>query len=131
MFHPQPSRPSSATARAEPACADPEDDLYLLPRAIDAADPPGDVTPTPAPEAALPELLSTGQVAAYFGRDARTIRRWKSRGILPAVSLFEGGVFYRLEDIRRLVSDRLVGVILKPSRAEKTAKEAPKAGPPT
>ena len=65
----------------------------------------------PNEAAALPTLLSTAEIAAAFGRSPRTIRRWVERRHLVPVRI-GGAVFFRVEELRRLISDRMVAAIL-------------------
>lgn len=65
----------------------------------------------PDEAAALPTLLSTAEIAAAFGRSPRTIRRWVERRHLVPVRI-GGAVFFRVEELRRLISDRMVAAIL-------------------
>ena len=65
----------------------------------------------PDEAAALPTMLSTAEIAAAFGRSPRTIRRWVERRYLVPVRI-GGAVFFRVEDVRRLISDRMVAAIL-------------------
>ena len=55
-------------------------------------------------EAKLPELLSAAEVEKYFGKSERTLRRWSDPkcGLLKKVSIGRA-IYYRVEDIRRLV----------------------------
>ena len=59
----------------------------------------------------LPELLSTAEVQAVFGRSSRTIRRWMRRNYLTPVRVGRS-LFFRPDDIRRIVSDELQDTIL-------------------
>ena len=74
----------------------------------------------PDEAAALPTMLSTAEIAAAFGRSPRTIRRWVERRYLVPVRI-GGAVFFRVEDVRRLISDRMVAAIL--------TQKSPPAGP--
>ena len=74
----------------------------------------------PDEAAALPTMLSTTEIAAAFGRSARSMRRWAQRGDLVPIRI-GGGVFFRAEDVRRLISDRMVAAIL--------TQKSPPAGP--
>ena len=49
-------------------------------------------------------LLTSRDVASYFQRSPRTIRRWRAAGLLPWVSLPNGGVAFEREEILTLVS---------------------------
>ena len=62
--------------------------------------------------APVPDMLSTQELAAKFGRSPRTIRRWAQRGDLVPIRV-GGGVFYRAEDVRRLIGDRMTASILQ------------------
>lgn len=64
----------------------------------------------------LPALLSTAEIGERFGRSARTIRRWVRRGYLVPVRV-GGAVFFRAEDVRQLIVERLVASISKPNAA--------------
>jgi excisionase family DNA binding protein len=55
---------------------------------------------------ALPRLLSTAEVAAIFRRSKRTIRNWTQRGYLRPVRVGRS-LFFRKDDVRALVADRL------------------------
>lgn len=66
--------------------------------------------------AAPPTMLSTAEIAAAFGRSPRSMRRWVERGYLVPVRI-GGAVFFRVEDVRRLISDRMVETILKQKAA--------------
>jgi excisionase family DNA binding protein len=57
-------------------------------------------------------LLSTADVAELFGRTNRTIQRWISRRHLVPVRV-GGAVFFRAEDVRRLVLGRISTAILQ------------------
>ena len=70
----------------------------------------------PDEASALPILLSTAEIAERFGRSARTIRRWVRRGYLVPVRV-GGAVFFRAEDVRQLIVERLVASISKPNAA--------------
>ncbi len=66
----------------------------------------------PGVSARLPTLVSTVEIAAAFGRSPRTIRRWVERRYLVPVRI-GGAVFFREEELRQLILDRMVAVILK------------------
>ena len=74
----------------------------------------GVIAPPSIPDgsAALPTVMSTAEIAAAFGRSPRSMRRWVERGYLVPVRI-GGAVFFRVEDVRRLISDRMVETILK------------------
>ena len=74
----------------------------------------------PDEAAALPTTLSTAEIGAAFGRSPRTIRRWVERRYLVPVRIGDG-VFFRAEDVRQLISDRMVAAIL--------TQKSPPAGP--
>jgi hypothetical protein len=66
----------------------------------------------PAPSS-LPSLLSSADVAAVFGRNERTLRRWAVRGHLVRVQVRVGrSVFYRAADITRLICGELQDAIV-------------------
>ena len=64
-----------------------------------------------ASTAGLPELLSAAEVQAVFGRSSRTIRRWMRRNYLTPVRVGRS-LFFRPDDIRRVISDELQDKIL-------------------
>lgn len=66
----------------------------------------------PAPEAVIPTMLTTAEIEAIFKRSNRTIRRWVSRGHLVPVHIGRS-LFFRADDVMRLVSGRLCDAILK------------------
>ena len=72
----------------------------------------------PEPSTAVPDMLPTGALAAKFGRSPRTIRRWVERGYLVPIRI-GAAVFFRAEDVLRLLNDQLVMSILerKPTRS--------------
>lgn len=75
----------------------------------------GVIAPPSIPDGAavrIPTMLSTAEIAAAFGRSPRSMRRWVERGHLVPVRI-GGAVFFRVEDVRRLISDRMVETILK------------------
>lgn len=59
----------------------------------------------------LPELLSAAEVQAVFDRSSRTIRRWIRRSYLTPVRMGRS-LFFRPDDIRRVISGELQGTIL-------------------
>lgn len=59
----------------------------------------------------LPELLSAAEVQAVFGRSSRTIRRWIRRNYLTPVRVGRS-LFFRPDDIRRVIADELQDTIL-------------------
>jgi hypothetical protein len=59
-------------------------------------------SPLLSPLPALPPLLSTADVAAFFNRTPRTIRLWVQRGRLVPVRI-GCAVFFRRHEIERLV----------------------------
>jgi len=77
-----------------------------------SADTPASATETEP----LPGLLSTAEIAERFGRSPRTMRRWVERGYLVPVRV-GGAVFFRVEDVRELIVERLVASISKPNAA--------------
>ena len=83
----------------------------------------GDVAPASPPSAEIPDMLSPGEIAAKFGRSTRTMRRWAQRGDLVPIRI-GGGVFFRAEDVRRLISDRMVAAIL----TQKSPPDGPSRG---
>ena len=48
-----------------------------------------------------PDLMSTSEVAAYFGRTTRTIRNWTRGGVLHPRRI-GGSVFFRRAEIQRV-----------------------------
>ena len=68
--------------------------------------------PEPAHDEVLPALLTTAEVAAMFRRQDRTIRRWISTGRLVPVRVGRA-VFFRADDIRRMVSTQMTDAILR------------------
>ncbi len=70
------------------------------------------------PSTSVPDMFSTGALAAKFGRSPRTIRRWAERGYLMPIHI-GGAVFFRAEDVLQLLNDQLVMSILerKPPRS--------------
>lgn len=62
----------------------------------------------------LPALLSTAEIAEQFGRSPRTMRRWIRCGYLVPVRV-GGAVFFRVEDLRQLIVERLIASISKPN----------------
>lgn len=48
-----------------------------------------------------PDLMSTAEVAAYFGRTTRTIRNWTRAGVLHPRRI-GGSVFFRRAEIEKV-----------------------------
>ena len=80
----------------------------------------GAIAPGSTPAAEITVTLSAQELATRVGRSTRNIRRWAQRGDLVPIPI-GGGVFYRAEDVRRLISDRMVAAIL--------TQKSPPAGP--
>jgi len=59
---------------------------------------------------AMPALLSTRKVAAYFSRDERTIRRWVQTGLLTPIRIGKA-VYFRADDIQAAIIRRVAGSI--------------------
>ena len=61
---------------------------------------------SPPPTAINPQdgLLTLQQVAEFFGISARTLRRWRQRGLLPAIRI-AGTVRFRLADLEHALAD--------------------------
>jgi excisionase family DNA binding protein len=56
-------------------------------------------------EKAAPEpLLTAGQVAVFFGVDARTITKWARTGKFPALKTLGGHRRFDPADVRRLLA---------------------------
>lgn len=64
-----------------------------------------------APASGLPKLLSVAEVETVFGRSSRTIRRWIRRNYLTPVRVGRF-LFFRPDDIRRVISNELQTTIL-------------------
>lgn len=60
---------------------------------------------------ALPDLLAYADLERLFGRTERTLRRWIAQGHLDPVQVGRS-VFFHGEDIRRLLSTRLLGRVM-------------------
>lgn len=64
----------------------------------------------PGPEksvAPLPKLMTTAEVAAFFGCTERTIRNWRKRGVLRARRV-GGSVFFIADEVIALLNDKAV-----------------------
>ena len=58
----------------------------------------------------MDELLTTREAARLFKVSESTIRRWRRKGVLPAVRIGTGklknrSVRFRLEDLRQIIQD--------------------------
>ena len=74
--------------------------LYLIPRPRRPRDDRG---PTMSREDAN-TLLATGEVAALFGVDPKTVTRWASRGQLAALRTPGGHRRFRLDEVETKVA---------------------------
>ena len=63
-------------------------------------------------------LLSTAEAAAFFGRDSRTLHRWRRRNLIGTVRIGRA-VFYVAADIDALIRSRLTSDILHAGIASK------------
>lgn len=64
-----------------------------------------------APASEIPRLFSVAEVELVFGRSSRTIRRWVRRSYLTPVRVGRS-LFFRPDDVRRVISDELQDAIL-------------------
>ncbi len=69
-----------------------------------------DSAPDTGPDT-LPQLLKIADVAAIFGRDPRTVRRWIARGLLVPVCMGRSR-FIRANDVRDIISGEITDRIL-------------------
>jgi len=84
----------------------------------------------PVPPAALPplsDLIRGAAVAAMFGCCERTIRRWCAAGHLMPVRIGRA-VFFRTDDIRRLIATDMAAVIVKHTTARGQQSSDPSSG---
>jgi hypothetical protein len=76
-------------------------------------------------ETGVPDLLSSTDVEQIFDRTARTLHRWEQRGHLTPIRVGHAK-FYRVEDIRRLVSGQLEAAMATPACAQTETTPAPR-----
>ena len=99
--------------RVTPGALDLDDEPGLLP-IIDSIVVEAESEIAEAPPASPARLLSTAEVAVFFRRDARTLYRWRQRGLIDAVQIGQA-VFYVAADVERLIRSRLTSDILRAS----------------
>lgn len=101
---------------------DPDDELGLLPL-IDmiVVEAQRDAKPDAANTTPLlvDRLLSTAEAAAFFGREPRTLHRWRQRGLIRAVRV-GAALFYVGADIDALIRSRLTTDVVRACNASKS-----------
>ena len=68
--------------------------------------------PPPAALLPLPDLVRAADVAAMFGCNERTIRRWCAAGHLVPIRIGRS-VFFRTDDLRRVIATDMAAAIVQ------------------
>ncbi len=91
-----------AWTHPQPYAAMPGPDNTAPPVPLPVAAAGAAMDPT-APGAPEPPLMTSLEVARFFGVTERTIWNWRVKGLLTAIRVTRRSVFYRPSEVRKLV----------------------------